>query len=53
LHGFAEANGKYCSKYSKFKKVSGITDPEKCSAICKREKDCNAFYVPDGKTSYP
>jgi hypothetical protein len=53
LHGFAEANGKYCSEYSNHKKVSGITDPEKCAAACNGEKDCNAFFVPDGKTSYP
>jgi hypothetical protein len=52
-HGFAEANRQFCSKYSKHKKVFGITDPEKCAAACNREKDCNAFFVPDGKTSYP
>jgi hypothetical protein len=29
--------------------VVGITDPEKCAAVCKAEKNCNAFSVPSNR----
>jgi hypothetical protein len=47
--GFVEDVGQYCPTYTEKKTVFGITNPEKCAAICRREKGCNAFSVPSNR----
>jgi hypothetical protein len=47
--GFVKAAGQYCPSSTKNDTVDGITDPEKCAAVCKAEKGCNAFTVPSNR----